>query len=70
MAAINIREYITDEDGNKKSVIIDIDEFRRINSILSEIDSDAKIFRSRQNEESFPIDECHEIIQRIERIKA
>ncbi len=69
MSTIQVKEYITDEKGNKKSVVIDIDEFRRIERILPVVDPDAEFFTSRQNEETFPIEDCEEILQRIEKIK-
>jgi hypothetical protein len=69
MGTIQIKEYITDEKGNKKSVVIDIDEFRRIERILPIVDPDAEVFESRQSEETIPIEECEEILHRIEKIK-
>ncbi|ODS33377.1 MAG: hypothetical protein SCARUB_01486 [Candidatus Scalindua rubra] len=70
MSAIQVKEYITDEKGNKKSVIIDIDEFHRIERILPAIDPDAEVFESRKNEESIPIEDCNDILRRIESIKS
>ncbi len=69
MSNIQVKEYITDKKGNKKSVVIDIDEFRRIERILPVVDPDAKVFESRRDEETFPIEDCDEILQRIEKIK-
>lgn len=70
MSEIQVKEYITDEKGNKKSVIIDIDEFHRIERILPVVDPDAKVFELRKDEESTPIEECDDILKRIENIKS
>ena len=67
MSEIQVKEYITDEKGNKKSVIIDIDEFHRIERALPLVDPDAEVFDLRKNEESTPVEECDDILKRIER---
>jgi len=51
MSVIHVKEYMTDEKGNRKSVIIDIGEFNRIEQILPAVDPDAEVFESRKSEE-------------------
>jgi hypothetical protein len=70
MSVIHVKEFITDEKGNRKSVIIDIDEFHRIERILPVVDPDAEVFESRKNEEAIPIEDCDDILRRIESIKS
>ena len=70
MYDIQVKEYVTDEKGIRKSVIIDIDEFRRIEKLLPIVDPDAEVFVLRKNEEAIPLEECDEILMRIERIKS
>ena len=53
-----------------KSVIIDINEFHRIEKILPLVDPDAEVFELRKNEEATPLEECDDILNRIERIKS
>ena len=70
MSVIHVKEFITDEKGNRKSVIIGIDEFHRIERILPVVDPDAEVFESRKNEEAIPIEDCDDILRRIESIKS
>ncbi len=70
MSVIHVKEYVTDEKGNRKSVIIDISEFHRIEQILPAVDPDAEVFESRKSEETIPIEDCDDILRRIESIKS
>ena len=70
MPDIQVKEYVTDEKGIRKSVIIDINEFHRIEKILPLVDPDAEVFELRKNEEATPLEECDDILERIERIKS
>ena len=70
MSDIQVKEYVTDEKGIRKSVIIDINEFHRIEKILPLVDPDAEVFELRKNEEATPLEECDDILKRIERIKS
>ncbi len=70
MSIIQVKEYITDEKGNRRSVIIDIGEFHRIEKILPSVDPDVEVFESRKNEDATPIEDCDDILRRIESIKS
>lgn len=70
MSVIHVKEFIIDEQCNRKSVIIDIDEYHRIERILPAVNPDAEVFESRKNEEVIPIEDCDDILKRIESIKS
>jgi hypothetical protein len=67
---IDVKQYVVDKKGHKTGVIIGIREYRRLERLLPLIDTDALIFEERAQEEATPVEECNDILERIQQIKA
>jgi hypothetical protein len=61
---------VVDKKGHKRTVIIDIKEFNRLEHLLSPVDADSLVFEEKAYEESAPIEECNKILERVQQIKA
>jgi len=83
MPTIAKKQFLTDDQGNPTAVIIDIKEYNRIQKLLkeksilsiispeaiSETDPDNKIFEDRANEDSMPLSECREVLQKLKKLE-
>ncbi|MBF0537110.1 MAG: hypothetical protein HQL03_02540 [Nitrospirae bacterium] len=48
---VNIRQYITDNEGHIAAVIVDIEELRRVEELIKDL-SDLAVIKERRNEQS------------------
>ena len=69
MLTINPK-YITDQDGNKISVVISVEEFESMMEMLDELE-DVRIYDKAKlsDDPSIPIDEAFELIETLRKEK-
>jgi hypothetical protein len=69
MLTINPK-YITDQDGNKISVVISVEEFESMMEMLDELE-DVRIYDKAKlsDDPSIPVDEAFELIKTLRKEK-
>jgi len=56
-------EYVVDEHGTKKAVIVPIEEYEAFQELLEDLD-DLSVIIERQNDEQIPYEEVRERLKR------